>query len=417
MKAKVVAGVVIAIIGIGLIAFTVSRSQAQTNVDSDDLAGFVALIQYIRSTPTPSDVKANNLPILTILDTNLSNIYITGFITPFTGETPEQVKARLESVPEQDRFTAVMVESYRLASDPLLLDIIHQLLPLYYVDFFTTTDLGGASDFLKKAEIESLASAFDSTNYTIPAPSTTGALQPTPTSIITQPTPTPQPSLALRYDPAGQDRDCDDFATWREAQAFFLATQNDSHGLDSDGNGIACEDLPGAPEPTVIEVFVTPTPTPSPTPVPPEDQGLSRHSPFPMDYGCVGATGDFCIDVVSLDWDAWPEIQAENESNDSPPADHKFVMIEMSAHLGVGHGETETSSGSVLSRAAVLGQGTNVAIDSGGCGIIPNAFPSTDVSPGDSVSGNICYVVPEEDISTLVLRWDSSWIPLWYALR
>ena len=150
-----------------------SPTQAQNTQDSDDLAGFVALIQYIRSTPTPSDVKADNLPILTILDTNLSNIYITGFITPFTGETPEQVKARLESVPEQDRFTAVMVESYRLASDPLLLDIIHQLLPLYYVDFFTMTDLGGASDFLKKAEIERLADAFDSTNYAIPAPSAT----------------------------------------------------------------------------------------------------------------------------------------------------------------------------------------------------------------------------------------------------
>ena len=65
------------------------------------------------------------------LDGSLSDIYITGFIAPYTGETPEQVKARVQSVAAEDGFTAVMVESYRLASDDTLLDIVHQLLPLY----------------------------------------------------------------------------------------------------------------------------------------------------------------------------------------------------------------------------------------------------------------------------------------------
>ena len=151
-----------------------SPVQAQANVDSDDLAGFVAIMQYIRSTPTPVDVKTNNLPFLSTLDTALSDIYIAGFITPYTGETADQVKARLQSVPEEDRFTAVMVESYRLSPDPLLLDIIHQLLPLYYVEFFTTADgLDASAEFLKRDDIENLAAVFDSTNYVIPTPSTT----------------------------------------------------------------------------------------------------------------------------------------------------------------------------------------------------------------------------------------------------
>ncbi len=204
-------------------------------------------MQYIRSQPTPADVHPNNVAQLAAFDTTFSDIYITGFITPFTDETPEQVKARLQSVPEEDRFTAVMVESYRLASNPLLLDIMHILLAQYYVDYFTTSDLGGASDFLKRDEITSLADEFDSSNYAIPAPTAPTAPQPTPT----------MPSLALRYDPAGQDRDCEDFSTWQEAQAFFLATKNDSHGLDPDGNGISCEDLPGAPD------VINPTPIPS----------------------------------------------------------------------------------------------------------------------------------------------------------
>ena len=54
----------------------------------------------------------------------------------------------------------------------------------------------------------------------------------------------------LRYDPYdGVDRDCKDFDTWGEAQAFYEGggiAERDPHGLDDDGNGIACEDLPGA---------------------------------------------------------------------------------------------------------------------------------------------------------------------------
>ena len=156
-----------------------SPARAQSNAESSDLAYFAALMQYIRSQPTPADVKSANIPVLSTLDTALSDIYITGFITPYTGETPEQVKARLQSVPEEDRFTAVMVESYRLASNPLLLNIIHELLPLYYVKHFTTAeDLNTSSEFLKRAEIATLAAAFDSTDYAIPAPSTTGAASP-----------------------------------------------------------------------------------------------------------------------------------------------------------------------------------------------------------------------------------------------
>lgn len=58
-----------------------------------------------------------------------------------------------------------------------------------------------------------------------------------------QPMPTPQPQ------PTSEDRDCSDFATRAEAQAFFEAEQQrtgerDRHRLDADGNGLACESLP-----------------------------------------------------------------------------------------------------------------------------------------------------------------------------
>ncbi len=68
------------------------------------------------------------------------------------------------------------------------------------------------------------------------------------------------------------DRNCSDFATWAEAQAFFIAQGGpalDPHGLDTNHNGIACESLPGAPGNTATATALaqlTPTATRSPTP-------------------------------------------------------------------------------------------------------------------------------------------------------
>ncbi len=57
----------------------------------------------------------------------------------------------------------------------------------------------------------------------------------------------PSPTIGLRYDPNGPDRDCADFATQEEAQDFFIAAggpEKDPHRLDHDHDGIACESLP-----------------------------------------------------------------------------------------------------------------------------------------------------------------------------
>jgi micrococcal nuclease len=51
----------------------------------------------------------------------------------------------------------------------------------------------------------------------------------------------------LPYNPSGPDRDCSDFDTQAEAQAFYEAAggpEKDPHRLDRDQDGIACESLP-----------------------------------------------------------------------------------------------------------------------------------------------------------------------------
>jgi endonuclease YncB( thermonuclease family) len=76
---------------------------------------------------------------------------------------------------------------------------------------------------------------------------------------------------------AATDRDCGDFATQAGAQAFFLANGgpgSDPHGLDSEGDGVACESNPcpcstsTQPQPQPIAQPV-PTHTPTPQPQPP----------------------------------------------------------------------------------------------------------------------------------------------------
>lgn len=66
-------------------------------------------------------------------------------------------------------------------------------------------------------------------------------------SVTTTPTPsTPTAPSQGGSSYTGGDKDCGDFATHNEAQAFFLANNPsaDPHGLDRDGDGLACETLP-----------------------------------------------------------------------------------------------------------------------------------------------------------------------------
>ena len=52
------------------------------------------------------------------------------------------------------------------------------------------------------------------------------------------------------FDPKGPDRNCSDFSRWEDAQAFYEKAggpDEDPHRLDGDGDGVACQSLPGAP--------------------------------------------------------------------------------------------------------------------------------------------------------------------------
>ena len=98
---------------------------------------------------------------------------------------------------------------------------------------------------------------------------------PSPTSAVSaDASPTPAPEST----PDGSERNCSDFERWEDAQKFYEAAGGpdaDANGLDKDGNGVACESLPGGPadlpvpipSPTsAVSVDALPTPAPESTP-------------------------------------------------------------------------------------------------------------------------------------------------------
>ncbi len=132
-------------------------------------------------------------------------------------------------------------------------------------------------------------------------PGAPGSATPTPESKA--PTPTPGTANTV-YDPDGPDRNCSDFDTWEDAQAFYEAEggpETDRHRLDHDGDGVACESLPRAPG------SATPTPeSKAPTPTP--GTANTVYDPDGPDRNCS-------------DFDTWEDAQAFYEAGGGPETD------------------------------------------------------------------------------------------------
>lgn len=85
----------------------------------------------------------------------------------------------------------------------------------------------------------------ESTTYTLTATNDDGRDTATVRVTVEAPPSEPDPPS----DEPFVDRDCSDFDTQPEAQAFFISEggpEEDPHDLDRDGNGIACESLPAS---------------------------------------------------------------------------------------------------------------------------------------------------------------------------
>ena len=168
--------------------------------------------------------------------------------------------------------------------------------------------------------------------------------------------------------------------------------------------------LTPVPTPTPPHVQSTPTPAPTPTrvpptaiPTPPPGNLGSRPNPIPLGQSFRPSSSPWELKVISVDTDAWPEIEAENQFNVPPAAGNRFVMVEIEVHY---HGtSSERFSGESLS--AVGTRAVEYTTFGNSCSVIPDSFPShTRVFSGGRLQGNICFEVQTSDIASLLLFGD-----------
>ena len=109
----------------------------------------------------PLPVQARDA-VMSVNPTQLDRLY-----SPGIGETANEVGARVELVPEEDRYTVAMMDTYHRVSSLILLDLLHSIPGQHYVAQFAAKNLSGANEPLVQAGTERLADGFDPGNISI----------------------------------------------------------------------------------------------------------------------------------------------------------------------------------------------------------------------------------------------------------
>ncbi len=188
--------------------------------------------------------------------------YAVSFL--FTGDAQADVEAQmLRSVPGQLRSTVLKVGHHGSSSSSTMpfLQAVQPRIAVYsagrgnpygHPTSRTIANLLAVGALVYGTDVHgTVVITTDGTDYQVTtarsvAPITSGKKAVQLTAVPAQPAAV-GPGPTSRYDPNGPDRDCADFKTQAEAQAFYLAAggpARDPHRLDGDHDGIACESLP-----------------------------------------------------------------------------------------------------------------------------------------------------------------------------
>lgn len=174
----------------------------------------------------------------------------------------------------------------------------------------------------------------------------------------------------------------------------------------------------------VRKKVVCPKPRPKPpavapvTPSPPAP-GTTRTNPFPL--GSAVKVPDWTVAISSVNFDAWPQVQAANMFNDPPAPGWVDIVVSLTMTY------TGSSTGNPYAGNELHYVGaSNVGYPQEGfdhyCGVspAPELLDFGDVFPGGTVSGNVCFQVQSTDDTSLVGYWDNfgtSGPGPWFALR
>lgn len=138
-------------------------------------------------------------------------------------------------------------------------------------------------------------------------------------------------------------------------------------------------------------------------PIPPEAGEVgTRGNPIPM--GETVRVGDWDLAVVSVTPDATDAVLAENPFNDPPAEGRQSYIVELSATYEGNDSEAVT----VGLTWSTVGQSAVAYGFEDTCGVIPGELDSfSEVFPGGTQSGNLCWQVRSSDVESLVLIIDA----------
>jgi hypothetical protein len=145
---------------------------------------------------------------------------------------------------------------------------------------------------------------------------------------------------------------------------------------------------------------------------PPESAGSAvgagavgtRGNPHPL--GETVRVGEWDVTVLSATQDATEAVLAENQFNDPPSEGRQFFVVEVSATYEGAESE-EVFTGLTMSTVGDSAVAYTSFEDT--CGVVPGELDAfSEVFPGGTQVGNLCWHVLTDDVESLVLIVDNA---------
>jgi len=141
----------------------------------------------------------------------------------------------------------------------------------------------------------------------------------------------------------------------------------------------------------------TPAPTPSPTPVP---AGFTLSNPVLPGLSHTTAEG-LSITVLSVNLDAWPDVQSGSIFNDPPAVGWRDVMVRVRVQ-NVGGSTTDVESASA-SDFRFVASAVLYGVFDHSCGLVIPDQIDAKLFLGGSVEGNVCAQLPVDEPGIVML--------------
>ena len=190
-------------------------------------------------------------------------------------------------------------------------------------------------------------------------------------------------------------QDMAELAAQKLEDAAMLLTEGSTPSAKATA-GTAQTPSPGGGGPTTSARSATPSST-----QPPAVTGKSRSQPIPRGQSFV-EPGGWELTILDYVPDAWPLVQAENPYNEPPEQGYRMVLI----RTRITNVSADDPGRFSATDIQLVGSEnvTHTAYERP-CGVIPDSLGSmsTEMFRGGAVEGNVCFQVPEQETSLVVI--------------